>query len=554
MIYDYGIDGEAFPQNILLILYVFVLSAGIISIAGRYLIARYRLPERIKLADIVLGCFLVLLITGAAGVNFLRLFDHRMLRYLGIFLVLLREFSEFESSRRLQYLNPAQLFVFSYIVIISLGTVLLMFPNATYSGISAIDALFTATSAFCITGLVVVETGSSFTPFGQVIILALFQFGGIGIMTFTSFFTYIFTGGSTYGNSLLLKDMTNSEKIAEVFSTVRIIILFTLAIEAVGALFIYFSLDSQVIPSVDERIFFSVFHSVSGFCSAGFTLMTDSLYNSLFRFNYSMHLIIAFLFIVGGLGFPIVHNFFRYVRHYLVNRIMKSRALHVPWVVTINTRIVLITTLILFVAGTVFFYIFEYDNTLAEHEGAGKIITAFFGAATPRSAGFNTIDTSALTLPALMLVMFLMWIGAGPGSTGGGIRVTTFAISIMNVVSIARGKDRIEAFGREISDSSVRRAFAVILFSFIIVGSSIFLISIIEEDRELLAVAFECFSSYGTVGLSMGITGELADASKLIIVFNMFTGRIGMIVIMLALLKKVKHLNYRYPEENISIT
>jgi trk system potassium uptake protein len=281
--------------------------------------------------------------------------------------------------------------------------------------------------------------------------------------------------------------------------------------------------------------------------------MTGSLYNTAFRFNYSLHLVFAFLFIIGGLGFPLVYNLYRYMRHYLLNRILKTRAMHVPWVISMNTRIVMITTLVLLAGGTFFFYILESENTLAPHEGAGKVITAFFGAATPRSAGFNTVDTSALMLPTLMIVMLLMWIGAGPGSTGAGIKVTTFAVAVMNVVSISRGKDRIEVFGREISNSSVRRAFAVILLSFLMIGISTFLIAIIEEDRELLPVAFECFSAYSTTGLSMGITGDLDGISKLIITFNMFTGRIGMLVVILALLRKVKHLNYRYPEENILI-
>ena len=553
IIYDYGFEQEPSVQRILAGFYMLTVLTGLISVTGRYIFTKNRPALHVWLFDTFLVIFLGAVIAGFAGPEYMSFFVLPPLLYSGVFLVFLREFSALKSTRKLQYLNPAQLFATSYFAIIILGTILLKLPNATYAGISFTDALFTSTSAFCITGLIVVDTGSYFTLFGQVIIMLLIQLGGIGIMTFTSFLAYYFTGSSTYGGQLLLKDMTNSEKITEVFSIIRLIILFTLIIEAVGALFIYFSLDKQIITSVEDRIYFSVFHSISGFCNAGFSTLSASLYDTAFRFNYSLHLVIAFLFVVGGLGFPIVFNFFRYLKHFLVNRIMKKKALHVPWVINMNTRIVVITSVLLLAGGTFLFYIFEYENTLAGHKGFGKVITAFFGAATPRTAGFNTVDTSALMLPTLMLIMLFMWIGAAPGSTGGGIKVTTFAVALMNVVSNARGKDRIEVFGREVSPASVRRAFAVILLSMVMTGMSALLITIIEEDRELLPVLFECISAYGTVGLSMGITGDLHDTSKLIIIINMFTGRIGMLIILMSLLRDVKHLNYRYPEEDILI-
>jgi trk system potassium uptake protein len=261
----------------------------------------------------------------------------------------------------------------------------------------------------------------------------------------------------------------------------------------------------------------------------------------------------AFLFIFGGLGFPIVFNSLRYIRHYVVNRVFRKKPLHVPWIVNINTRIILISTLVLLAGGTLFFYISEYNNTLAEHRGAGKLITAFFSASTPRSAGFNTVDTSALMLPTLILVLLLMWIGASPGSTGGGIKTTTFAVALMNVVSVARGKDRIEVFRREISQISVNRAFAIILLSLVVMGMSVLLVMWFEKDRDLLPVAFECFSAYNICGLSMGITGELTDLSKMVIVANMFIGRVSMLSVMLAVLTKARHLNYRYPVESVMI-
>lgn len=229
-----------------------------------------------------------------------------------------------------QHLNPAQLFILSFFAIIVLGTFLLILPKATYSGIGFIDSLFTSTSAVCVTGLIVVDTGSYFTRFGQVIIMILIQVGGIGIMTFTSYFSYFFRGGSSYESQILLKDMTNSEKIADVFKTLKIVILLTFSIEALGAAVIFASLDGNLFTSIEEQMFFSVFHAVSGFCNAGFSTLTDSLFEGAFRFNYNLHLSIAFLFILGGLGFPIVFNLLKYAKHIVINRIFRKKSFHIP--------------------------------------------------------------------------------------------------------------------------------------------------------------------------------------------------------------------------------
>jgi trk system potassium uptake protein len=552
MVYELGFEIENGIDRFLPVLYLMTLSTGIASIAGRYFIKTQFNKIKVWIVDALTLLFLVVLISGVLGFQPFEFMDVRPWIYFGILVVFVRELSALKSSAP-DISNPARILIFSFLLMIAAGTILLLLPNATLDGISVVDALFTSTSAVCVTGLVVVDTGTHFTRFGQVIILGLIQLGGLGIMTFTSYFSYFFKGGSTYGDQLIMKEMTISETLEDVFGTLKVIILMTFLIEAAGAVFIYFSLDNQVIAPVGERIYFAVFHSVSGFCNAGFTTLSDSLYASDFRFNYNLHLFMAFLFIFGGLGFPIVFNSLKYIRHYIVNRLLRKKPLHVPWVVNINTRIILISTLVLLVGGTLFFYISEYNYTLAEHKGAGKVITAFFSAATPRSAGFNTVDTSALQLPTLMLVLLLMWIGASPGSTGGGIKTTTFAVALMNVVSVARGKDRIEVFRREISQFSVDRAFAIILLSFMVMGISVMLLMWIENDRDLLPVAFECFSAYNIVGLSMGITADLNDWSKIVIIANMFIGRVSMLTVLLALLTRAKHLNYRYPSESVMI-
>ena len=259
---------------------------------------------------------------------------------------------------------------------------------------------------------------------------------------------------------------------------------------------------------------------------------------------------------MGGLGFPIIVNVLTYLKYFLINKF--SGALHEvraykPWVLHLNSRITLITTFSLTAVGTLFFYFNEYDNTLAAHEGIGKFVTALFGAATPRTAGFNTVDMGALHFSTVMMIFLLMWIGASPASTGGGIKTSTFAIATMNFISLAKGKSKIELFRREIADISIRRAFAIISLSLMVIGTGIIFISAFDRDKTLLSIAFECFSAYSTVGLSVGITNSLSASSKFIIIMIMFIGRVNMLTILIAIFKKVKHKNYRYPTEEITI-
>lgn len=477
--------------------------------------------------------------------------------YLALFIYFIREFSVLKIDFKRDYLNPAQLFIASFIFIILAGTALLLLPNATHEGISVINALFTATSAVCVTGLAVVDTGTYFTQFGQIIIVILIQLGGLGIMTFASYFSYFFRGQSSYEHQLMLKDITNSDKIGEVFSVLKKIVLLTFSIEAIGAIIVYFTLGKSPLQTIPQKIFFSIFHSISSFCNAGFSTLHNSLYEPGYRFNYSLHLIIAILFILGGLGFPIIFNLFKYLKYLFRNKILKlgnlDKSVHIPWVINLNTKIVIVTTTTLLFLGTVFFYVFEFNNTLAEHSGFGKVVTAFFGAATPRTAGFNTVDTSALHFSTIMIIFLLMWIGASPASTGGGIKTSTFAIATLNFFSLAKGKDRVEAYNREIADISIRRAFALIGLSLMVIGMSVFLIAAFDSEKTLLSIAFECFSAYSTVGLSVGITASLSSAAKVVIIGTMFIGRVSMLTILIAMMRKTRHLNYKYPKEEILI-
>ena len=561
--YDFGFDQNANVEFWLNYLYASALIVGVVATIIRYSKKTEQPALQVLFFDVLsVSLFSLLLIDKfklLSNISFFSFFNSGPWFYAAIFLAFIRELASKKLNLNRAYFNPAQLFILSFLGIIMLGTTLLMLPNATHEGIRLIDALFTSTSAVCVTGLVVVDTGTYFSLFGQCIILALIQIGGLGIMTFASYFGYFFRGGTTYENQLMLSDMTSSNKLGEVFNTLKNIILITISIEIAGAIIIFSSLTTIEIPSFLDRLFFSMFHSVSAFCNAGFSTLPDSLHTGFFRFKYGIHSIAMVLFIFGGLGFPIVFNLFKYLRYLVTQRLLpfllkeKNETTVTPWVINLSSRITLITSLTLFVLGSVVFYIFEYNNTLAEHNGFGKVITAMFGAATPRTAGFNTVDTSALNFSTLMLVFLLMWIGASPASTGGGIKTSTFAIATLNFWSLARGKSRIEIFRREVADITVRRSFAIISLSLVIIGSGVFAITYFDSDKDLLGIAFECFSAYSTVGLSIGLTPQLSDPSRLIIIGIMFVGRVSMLTILIAVIRKERYKNYRYSKEEILI-
>ncbi|HPS26228.1 MAG TPA: potassium transporter TrkG [Bacteroidales bacterium] len=489
--------------------------------------------------------------------EFLLFFEHRLWIYFLVFYSFYKELSLLGLRLVSKHFNPALIFVISFLIIIISGTLLLLLPNATTNGISFMDSLFTSTSAVCVTGLTVVDTEFCFTFFGKIIILGLIQAGGLGIMTFTSYFSYFFKGKPTYHSQLMLSDMVNSESLSELFDVIRRIILVTLSIEATGALLIFFQIPRSLGMSSADMIFFSVFHSVSAFCNAGFSTLSDNFHDINFRFNYPVHLIISFLIIFGGLGFPIILNFLKYFRHLIINRIFRLNKrrefIHKAWVISINTRIVTITTFVLLVVGTFVFLILEYHNTLSEHQGAGKLVTSFFSIVSPRTAGFNSINYGVLHVSTILFIILLMWIGASPASTGGGIKTSSFALSLLTIFSLAKGKDRVEVFGRQIADSSIRRTSAIIFLSFIIIGISVFCVSLFDPEKNLLDIVFECFSAYGTVGLSLGITPHLSEASKLILTITMFLGRLGTLTVLIAFFKKIQLSNYHYPIENILI-
>ena len=560
LIFDFCFNQPMSVQTKINGFYFWVIISSIATTIIRYITLKKTITIRVVLFDIFL-------IIATLAVLYAHFFSNEANAHLtfwyndiwmkvSILLTVVREFSEQKINYKRKVLNPAQLFIISFILIILAGTFLLMLPNATNGGIGFLDALFTATSAVCVTGLIVVDTSTHFTQLGQLFIIILIQIGGVGILTFASYFSYFFKGVSTYENQLVFSDMTNSSKLSDVFSTLKRILIITFSVEILGALLIFLSLNGVLFPSFVEKIFFSIFHSVSAFCNAGFSTLSNGLYETGYRYNYFLHLIIIALLMLGGLGFPILANLFNYTKHYLSRKILglkKHKKRYKPWVLNINSRITLITSFTLFFLGTIIFFISEYNNTLANLDSFGKFVTAFFGAATPRTAGFNTVDMTQLNVSTLILTLLLMWIGASPASTGGGIKTSTFAIATLNFLSLAKGKTRIEIYRREISDITVRRAFATISLSLVVIGTGIFGILIFDPDKELMAVTFECFSAYSTVGLSIGLTAALSAPSKFILITIMFIGRVSMLTILIAVFKKIKLKNYRYPSEEITI-
>lgn len=479
--------------------------------------------------------------------------------FLTLFLMvslLIRELFYLRMQINYRRLGPAQLFVISFLSTALLGSFLLMLPDASRGGISYVDALFTAISAVCVTGLNVLDTELTFTLFGQVIILLLIQVGGLGIMTITTYFSFYFKGRSSYKNQLLAKDITNDERLDNVFASLKSILTITGIIEGLGFILIFLSWGGED-TRLAERAFFSLFHSISAFCNAGFSTLSGNLYDIRIRFNYPVHLIISGLIILGGLGFPIIHNLWKYITTNisdLFKRVCKKeKYTYSSLVIGVNSHIVIITTLVLLVAGTLGFFFFEKEGVLrSAPSDFGKWSAAFFGSVTTRTAGFNSTDTAALSVPTSLMFIVLMWIGASPGSTGGGIKTSTFAIALMNFIALIRGK-KPEYRGREISQQSISRAFAQMTLAILFIMTITFVMILIEPDKEPLNLLFETVSAYGTVGLSRNVSPFLSDSGKLVITFSMFVGRVSLYTLLYSMAKQVQFSKYRYPTEEIII-
>ena len=450
--------------------------------------------------------------------------------------------------------NPSLIFASSFLIFILIGAALLMLPRATYHGISFIDALFTATSAICVTGLVSVDVSSTFTSEGLFIIIMLIQIGGLGVMTLTSFFAMFFMGNTSLYNQLVVRDMVSSQSLSSLLSTLLYILGFTLVIEAAGMGVIFLS-----IHDIEEELAFSAFHSISAFCNAGFSTLYGNLGNELVLHNHNLlYITISFLVILGGIGFPILVNLYETVSYEskrLYHRYVKKnkRTIRKIHLYNLNTRIVLIMTAILLVTGTVAIVVFEWNHAFAGMTATEKWVQGFFNATCPRTAGFSSVGMTTFSVQTLLLMVVLMMIGGGTQSTAGGVKVNVFAVVLINLWAVVRGADRVAILRRELSHDSIRRSNAALILYLFMAFLAIFLLSILEPEAGLLAITFECVSALSTVGSSLDLTPTLGNSSKLLVILLMYIGRVGAFTLLTGLVRQEKKRNYRYPGDNIII-
>lgn len=440
---------------------------------------------------------------------------------------------------RSKVLNPARVLALGFIGLIISGSILLTLPPMTeVSSVPYIDALFTATSAVCVTGLVVVDTGTFYTPLGQVVIMVLIFCGSLGFMTMATLI-FIFLGKKiTLSDRLLVKEALNQDSIAGLLRLVLTVVKMALLFILLGTI----AMSFRFIPLLGfgQGLYFALFHAISAFGNAGFDLFGS--YDSLSRFptDYLVNGTIMALFIIGGLGFTVILELVRHFR-------FKER-------LSLHSRLVLMISAVLLISGTILVLLLEYSNpaTMGNLPLGGKLFTAFFTAATPRTAGFNVLDTSALSYPAILVIMVFMFIGASPTSTGGGIKTTTFGIVFFTFVNMVRGRQEPVVFSRVFSFNQVMKAVSIITAAAGLVFIATFIMTIFE-NHEFSALLFEAFSAFGTVGLSRGITPELSSASKGALIFTMFVGRIGPLTLMFALARRRQAGVLHFPEEHILI-
>lgn len=447
-------------------------------------------------------------------------------------------------------LSPPALLAISFIILILIGAGLLMLPEMTTSGNSMpfFDALFTSISASCVTGLIVVDTAEFFSFKGQFIIMMLFQLGGLNIISFATFFALFTKKGIGIRHQSLIQANYSDESLTSSADLFRKIIRFTFQIEALGTLLIFLTWGADMkFESLGERFFYSVFHAVSAFNNAGFSLFTDGLMEGPIQSSYLLHFIIALIVIFGGLGFGTIREIFtlRQVRE----RMRK------PWKsLGVGTKISLYSTGILLGIGFLIFFIFEYNGTMEGQSFGGKLITSIFQSATTRTAGFNTVDIGSLALPVLIFFIFLMFIGASTGSTGGGIKTTTFALVFLSAWTTIRGKKKVELFKQTIPWELLNRAFSIFLFSATVILIGIFVLTISDPEIGLARLAFEEVSAFCTVGLSTGVTAELSSVGRVVIMISMFIGRIGTLTLAFALSSRRKESDdYKYPKASFMV-
>lgn len=454
--------------------------------------------------------------------------------------------------------NPSLMLATSFLFFIIIGSLILMMPKCTTGGIDYIDSLFVSTSAVCITGLTPIDVSATFTPFGLLVLSLMIQIGGLGVMTFTSFFALFFSGNNSVYSQVVVKDMIYSKTINSVLSTLLYILGFTLVIELAGAAAIFLSVHGTLGMSLEDELIFSGFHSLSAFCNAGFSNIEGGLSNpALLYSNQSIYIVASVLIFAGGIGFPILVNFktafFSHMRRLWRKLRGKERFREPAHIYDMNTKIVMVTTITIFLLSSLLFFILEYNNSLAGMSMYDKIVQSVFNSFVPRSSGFSSVNPAGFLNVTIIMMVVLMWIGGASQSTAGGIKVNTFAVILLELKSAITGKDRVVVYNRTIAMDSVRRACAVVTLSILAYIFYSMMLVAFEPGLPVKQLLFESASALFTVGSSLGVTHELSDASKILLCTAMFLGRVGIISMLIGFAGQRKDPPVKYPVDNVII-
>ena len=422
-----------------------------------------------------------------------------------------------------------------------IGSFVLMLPFALQEGetLNLLESLFIITSAICVTGLSVVDVSKVFTPAGQMIILIFIQLGGLGVMTFSSLIFVIAGKKMTYEDRVVLKDERNADDSEEISSFLKKIVYTVVFIESVGGILLTYIFMKELNFTFQKALFYGVFHSISAFCNAGFSLFTNGLEG--FSQSIMLNLTISYLIILGGIGFAVITSFVTVIRKD-INRF------------NLTSKLAILISIILTFGGTVLFLLMEYNNpsSIGNMGFLEKLTVSFFQSVTTRTAGFNTVPLANLESGTVFLFLILMFIGASPGSAGGGIKTTTIGVIAFYVIGVVKGRKQTELFNRRIGWEIINRAVSVLFLSILYI-SIITIIILTIEPFDFEKVIFEVISAFATVGLTLGITPDLHWFSKVLIIITMFVGRLGPLTFALAIGESKKKEEYEYPKENILV-
>ncbi|AVQ29693.1 MULTISPECIES: TrkH family potassium uptake protein [Fusobacterium] len=436
-------------------------------------------------------------------------------------------------------LSPSRKLILGFLFAILLGTFILMMPFSLKEGekLSFLSSLFTIVSAVCVTGLTVVDVSKVFSPAGDLVIIFFIQLGGLGVMTFSSILFLAMGKRMTFYERELLKEERNADSSGEISSFIKKLLLTVFIIESIGAIILTWEFAKEM--PINKAVFYGIFHSISAFCNAGFSLFSNNL--EAYKANPIINLTIGYLITLGGIGFAVITSVIMVIRRG-IDRF------------NLTSKVAIIISMILTFGGMILFFILEYSNsaTLGDLNFIQKILASYFQSVTLRTAGFNTIPLGELRNSTIFMCCILMFIGASPGSTGGGIKTTTFGVILFYVIGIVKKKENVEIFNRRLDWEIMNRALAILVLAITYV-SIVIMLMLIAENFSPEEIVFEVISAFGTVGLTLGITPDLSTFSKLLLIFTMFVGRLGPMTFALAIGETKKKALSKYPKENILV-